>query len=105
MAVFELHIPGGAEVLKINAAQAITELAQLVFSKAGDGAVIELETTDRAKAFVRVPAAAQAKDGVLSRAASEVGMEVRPTKKQFPPKKQPARERPVKKRPAKKRNP
>jgi len=104
--VFVLDVAGGAEVLKINAAQAITELAQLVFSKAGEGAVIELETTDRAKAFVRVPAAAQAKDGVLSRAASEVGLEVRATKKQFPPnKKQPAKERPAKKRPAKKRNP
>jgi len=96
--VFELDRAGGAEVLKINAAQAITELAQLVFSKAGDGAVIEMVTTDRAKAFVRVPAAAQAKDGVLSRAASEVGVEVRPTKKQFPPKKPPAEKRQPRKR-------
>ena len=81
--VFKLDIAGGAEVLKELVADEIAALAQQVANAAGDGAVMELRTTDRAEAFVRVPPAAQAKDGVLSKAAAAVGLEVRPAK--YPP--------------------
>lgn len=86
---FELDLAGGAEVLKELSAAAIAELADKVSAAAGEGAVVELKTTDRAKAFVRVPKAAQAKDGVLSRAAAEVGLEVRPAKPRPPRKRKP----------------
>jgi hypothetical protein len=84
---FELDLAGGAEVLKEMSAAAIADLAAQVAAAAGDGAVVDLKTTDRAKAFVRVPAEQQAKDGLLSRAAAEVGLEVRPSKKRPPKKK------------------
>lgn len=81
---FELDAAGGAEVLKMIAVEEIAALAAQVAAKAGEGAVIEMSTTDRARASVRVPADAQAKDGVLTRAAAEVGLEVRPSKKRPP---------------------
>lgn len=96
--VFELDRAGGAEVLKELATQAITDLANQVAAKAGPDAIVEMSITDRAKAKVKVPAAAQAKDGLLSRAASEVGLEVKPLKKQYPIKKKPAETVPAKKR-------
>lgn len=80
MPSFVLDTAGGAEVLKDLAAAMIADAAQQVADKAGDGVVVELRTTDRAKAFVRVPKEAQAKDGVLSRAAAQVGLQVRPIK-------------------------
>jgi hypothetical protein len=81
---FELDKAGGAEVLKVMAAEAIAALAQQVAAAAGEGAVVEMSTTDRARAKVKVPADVQAKDGVLTRAAAEVGLEVRPSKKRPP---------------------
>lgn len=81
---FELDRAGGAEVLKVLAAEAIAELAAQVAAKAGEGAEVSTSVTDRARASVRVPADAQATDGVLSRAAAEVGLEVRPSKKRPP---------------------
>ena len=76
--VFVLDRAGGAEVLKINAAQAITELANQVAGSAGAGAVVTTKVSKtRFVATVQVPADAQAMDGVLSRAASDVGLAVR----------------------------
>lgn len=77
---FELNFEGGAEVLKVLAADAIATLAQQVAAAAGDGAVVELSTLDRARAVVKVPADMQARDGVLTRAATQVGLDVRPSK-------------------------
>jgi hypothetical protein len=74
---FKLNYKGGAEVLKELAAQHINALARQVADRAGDEAVVEEYTTDRAAATVSVPAAQQAKDGVLSRAAAAAGLEVR----------------------------
>lgn len=83
---FTLDRDGGAEVLKILAAQAVAEIASRVSAAAGETSVITMETTDRARAKVSVPADAQAKDGLLSRAASEVGLTVVPLKqRQRPP--------------------
>lgn len=76
MAAFVLDRDGGAEVLKAVFADAIAELAREVADKAGPNAVVEISTTDRARAKVRVPAEEQAKDGVLSRAASQAGLAV-----------------------------
>jgi hypothetical protein len=86
--VFTLDPAGGAEVLKSIIADEIAALAQQIAAAAGSDAVVELSTTDRAKAAVTVPAEAQAKDGVLSRAASTVGIEVRALKQQPPKLKQ-----------------
>lgn len=74
---FELDHKGGAEVLKEMAAQHVNAIARRVASAAGDDAEIHEYTTDRAAAAVRVPAEQQAKDGVLTRAAAAVGLEVR----------------------------
>jgi hypothetical protein len=77
MSNFRLDRKGGAEVLKQLAASHINALAQQVADRAGDDAEVEEYTTDRAAATVSVPAAQQAKDGVLSRAATAAGLEVR----------------------------
>lgn len=74
---FKLNRAGGAEVLKELAAQHVNALARQVADRAGDEAVVEEYTTDRAAATVSVPAVQQAKDGVLSRAAGAAGLEVR----------------------------
>lgn len=95
---FVLDTAGGEEVLKVLAAQAIVDLASQVMSKAGPGASMETSVTNerrgggRFRARVNVPAEAQAKDGVLSKAAAEVGLTVTPFKKK-PPKKQPSGEK------------
>lgn len=81
---FELNLEGGAEVLKELAAPHIAALAQQIADKAGDAAEVELSTSDRARAVIRVPAEAQAKDGVLTRAAAEVGLQVRPGRRRKP---------------------
>ncbi|WP_396902455.1 hypothetical protein [Mycolicibacterium sp.] len=73
---FELDLEGGAEVLKVLAAGAIADLTQQIADAAGEGATVEMSTTDRARGSVSVPAEAQAKDGVLTRAASAAGLEV-----------------------------
>ena len=73
--VFVLDREGGAEVLKEIAADAITELANQVAASAGAEAVVTSKVSKtRFVATVKVPAAAQAKDGVLSRAAAQAGL-------------------------------
>lgn len=74
---FHLDRAGGAEVLKQIAAKQIAALAQQIGEAAGDEAVVHTYTTDRAAASVSVPATQQAKDGVLTRAASAAGLEVK----------------------------
>lgn len=74
---FRLDRKGGAEVLKTLAAPHINALARQVAGRAGDDAEVDEYTTDRAAAAVTVPAEQQAKDGVLTRAASATGLEVR----------------------------
>lgn len=79
---FELNLEGGAEVLKEMAQPLILEIALQVAESADVGATsseyaqVEERVTDRAKALVSVPADRQAKDGVLTRAASAAGLEV-----------------------------
>jgi hypothetical protein len=74
---FTLNYKGGTEILKQLAAPTINALAHQVASLAGDDAEVDEYTTDRAAASVAVPAHQQAKDGVLTRAASSAGLEVR----------------------------
>lgn len=80
---FVLNRDGGAEVLKELAADTIRELALQIGEAADDGAkVAEFSqindyVTDRFVATVTVPAARQAKDGALTRAAAASGLEVR----------------------------
>lgn len=74
---FRLNRKGGAEVLKQLAAPAINAVARQVAAGAGEDAEVDEYTTDRAAASVAVPAEQQAKDGVLTRAASAAGLEVR----------------------------
>ncbi len=74
---FRLDRKGGSEVLKQLAAQQINALAKQVAAAAGEDAVVEEYTSDRAAATVSVPAGQQAKDGRLTRAASAAGLEVR----------------------------
>lgn len=84
MSSFELDLEGGAEVLKVLAADAISELALQVAAAADDGATadeyaqVSDRVTDRFVASVSVPAARQAKDGALTKAAASAGLEVRP---------------------------
>ena len=86
---FELDRAGGAEVLKEVAAEAIKNLGEQLAAAAGETAVLELITTDRAKARVKVPSDLQATEGLLSKAAAEIGLEIRPSKKRPPrPRKQ-----------------
>ena len=77
---FTLNLEGGAEVLQELAADAIADLAREIAAAAGEGAEVEMSTSDRARAVVKVPADRQAKDGALSRAAAQFGLEVRPPK-------------------------
>jgi len=81
---FELDRDGGAEVLKVLAADAINALAEKIAADAGPDAVVKHKVTDRAKASVTVPADQQATDGVLTRAAATAGLEFRAAK--FKPK-------------------
>lgn len=74
---FKLNHKGGAEVLKQLAAPAVNALARQVAAAAGDDAVVDEYTTDRAAASVAVPAEQQAKHGNLTRAAAAAGLEVR----------------------------
>lgn len=75
---FRINRKGGAEVLKQIAAPTINALAEQVAAAAGDDARVDEYTTDRAAASVSVPAGQQARNGVLTRAASAAGLEVRP---------------------------
>ncbi|EFG75248.1 hypothetical protein HMPREF0591_4811 [Mycobacterium parascrofulaceum ATCC BAA-614] len=73
---FHLDLAGGAEVLKETAAELVGEIAAKVAAAAGPDATVTQKVTDRSRASVRVPSDQQAKDGVLSRAATAVGLEV-----------------------------
>lgn len=74
---FQLDKAGGAEVLKVLAAQAVTDIAMKVVGGAGPDASISTEVTKtRFVATVTVPASQQAKDGVLSKAVGALGGEV-----------------------------
>lgn len=84
---FTLDRDGGAEVLKVMAADAIAAFGKQIAAAAGTEAVLDINVTDRARASVKVPAYLQAKDGVLSRAATDAGLEFRPPKKSAAPKK------------------
>lgn len=83
MAEFELDLEGGAEVLKEMAAETISALALQVGELADEGATVDEysqitdKVTDRFVAMVTVPADRQAKDGVLTRAAGQAGLEVK----------------------------
>ena len=80
---FELDLEGGAEVLKVVAADAMRELGLQVAAAADEGATVEEyaqvsdRVTDRFVVSVSVPAERQAKDGALTKAAASVGLEVR----------------------------
>ena len=75
---FELDHKGAAEVLKDIAKSHVHHVARQVGAAAGEDAVVDFYTTDRAAAAISVPADQQAKDGVLTRAAADAGLEVRP---------------------------
>lgn len=77
---FKLDRQGGADVLKKLVADEIRALGNEIAETAGgedDAAWVHHSTTDRATASVTVPAAMQAKHGVLTRAASAAGLEVK----------------------------
>lgn len=84
---FELDTKGGAEVLKQMAAEHINALSDVIGTMAeslgglapGD-VKVNNHVTDRAVGVVSVPAEAQAKDGVLTKAAAAAGLEVKPMK-------------------------
>lgn len=68
-------------ILKEDYAEQVNKLAGRIADEARslvDGDVVEVDeyTTDRAAASVSVPASAQAVDGVLTKAAAKVGLEV-----------------------------
>lgn len=73
---YEPNYRGGEKILKDMAAKHIRAMGEKVAAAAGDDAEVDHYTTDRAVAAVRVPAEQQAKDGVLTRAAAAVGLEV-----------------------------
>ena len=80
---FKLNHRGAEEVLKKLARHEINALARKIADKAveaaesDDAVTVDTYTTDRAVASVSVPAALQAKDGVLTRAAAELGLDVK----------------------------
>ena len=77
---FDLDVAGGAEVLKEMSAALVAEVAAQVAAGAGSNAQVKTRVTDRARATVTVPADEQAVDGVLTRAAAAVGLQVVPRK-------------------------
>jgi hypothetical protein len=71
----------GAEILKVLAAEPVTQLAIEVAAGAGQSAVVETRVSKtRFVATVKVSADEQATNGVLSRAASDAGLTVFPYK-------------------------
>lgn len=73
------------ELLKVLAAEPVTQLALEVAAGAGPGAVVETKVSKtRFVATIKVPAEDQAKDGVLSRAATDAGLTIYPYKKAGP---------------------
>jgi len=79
MADFRLNFKGGAEVLRSEWITAqVNAVAHSVADDIGDEADVDEYTTDRSAASVSVPAALQATDGALTRAAAKLGLEVKP---------------------------
>lgn len=58
-------------------AAAVNNIVRDVAAEAGPDAVFDEYTTDRAAGSISVPAEQQARDGLLTRAAAAVGLEVR----------------------------
>ncbi|WP_454199588.1 hypothetical protein [Nocardia sp. Marseille-Q1738] len=78
MAVVRLNHEGIARLLKSREFAAVVKgAAHRVAAEAGEDATVSEYTTDRAAAAVSVPAEQQARDGVLTRAAASVGLEVK----------------------------
>lgn len=76
---FTLDRDGGAEILKVIAAEEVGALAAAVSAAAGPESSIETKTTKtRFVAVVKVPATLQATDGVLSKAAAGLGLKINP---------------------------
>jgi hypothetical protein len=92
--VFVLDRAGGAEVLKVIAMAEIAAKTEQIAASVGESAVIEMKTTDRARGVITVPADIQAKDGALSRAAIEAGLEFTAYKKREPRKRRRTRKEP-----------
>jgi hypothetical protein len=79
---FVLDRAGGALILKAVTATAVLDLAKQVANSAGVGASVEGKVSQsRFVATVKVPAEEQAKNGVLSRAATDVGLTITPYKR------------------------
>ncbi|WP_043737663.1 hypothetical protein [Nocardia asiatica] len=77
MAVVRLDHGGISRLLKSREfAAVVKEAADRVAAEAGEDATVSEYTTDRSAASVWVPAEQQARDGVLTRAAASVGLEV-----------------------------
>lgn len=74
---FKLDKRGGAEILKQLAAEQINTAARQIAAAAGEDAEVQEYQTDRAAAVVSVPAHKQAVDGVLTRAATASGLDLR----------------------------
>lgn len=82
---FTLDKAGGAEVLKEIAAEEVLALAEAVAASAGSGAQVATTVSrSRFVATIQVPAQDQAKDGVLSRAAAQLGLTIKPYPKRQP---------------------
>ena len=82
MAVFTLNRAGGNEILKAVCAEEVSALAAQVVAAAGPEAFLSTKVTaTRFVATIKVPAEAQATDGVLSRAATAVGLTINAYKK------------------------
>ena len=81
---FYLDTDGGSEILKEMCRDLILQVALQVGELADDGATvdeysqIEEYVTDRSAASVAGPADRQAVDGVLTKAAAALGLEVKP---------------------------
>ena len=74
---FTLDRAGAAEVLKVIAAEEVSAIAAAVAAAAGEEAIVETKTTKtRFVATVKIPAQLQAAEGVLSRAATGVGLKI-----------------------------
>lgn len=72
---------GISEILKVTAAEAIEEAAQAIADNVNDpDTVVEMTTTDRAKAFVTVKSetalSREARTGLLTRAAGAAGFRI-----------------------------
>ncbi len=79
----EVHIDRQAlrRVLNSPAVRAMTvAAAHRVAEKAGTGGDVKLFQTDRPHAVVSIPAWLQAREGMLSRAAAQAGLRVKPNR-------------------------